>query len=71
MYQAAILSKTGNVRKKENRGPFVQPLLQWKCNLSIAYSECVILALGIEEAKLIRHFVICGLSGSTKLLHVI
>jgi len=33
--------------------------------ISITYSECVILALGIRHGKRVRHTVICGLSGLT------
>ena len=38
---------------------------------STTHSECLFVALGIQHATCIRHIVICGLTGSTKLLHVI
>jgi hypothetical protein len=31
--------------------------------ISITYSECAFLALGIQPAMRMRHIVICGLSG--------
>ena len=39
--------------------------------LSITYCECVFVALGIQHALRMRHIVICGLPGFTKLLHII
>jgi hypothetical protein len=33
--------------------------------ISIAYSEYVFVALGIQRAMSMRHIVVCGLSGST------
>ena len=33
--------------------------------LSITYSECAFLALGIQQAMGMRHFFICGLPRST------
>jgi len=45
------------------------------CNgsaISITYSECVFVALGIQHAMRIRYIVvICGLPGSTNFFHMI
>ena len=44
------------------------------CNgkaISTAYSECVIVALGIENARRMRHIFICGLPTSTPFFHII
>ena len=40
-------------------------------SISITYSECVFVALGVKRAMCTRHIVICGLSGSTVFFHVI
>jgi hypothetical protein len=37
--------------------------------LSITYSECVFLALGIQHAMRMRHIVICGLYDCTIIFH--
>ena len=44
------------------------------CNrkaISITYSECVIVALGIQHVMRMGHIVICGLPGSTIFFHII
>ena len=38
--------------------------------ISITYTECVFVALCMQHATRIRHIVICGMSGSTILVHV-
>ena len=38
--------------------------------ISITYSECVFVALGIQHSVRMRHIVVCGLSGDTVLLHI-
>ena len=39
--------------------------------ISTTYSVCLFVALGIQQAKLMNHIVICGLSGSTIFFHII
>ena len=39
--------------------------------ISITYSECVFVALGIQHVMSLRHILICGLSGSTIFFYVI
>jgi hypothetical protein len=38
--------------------------------MSIIYSECVFVPLGIKHAKRMRHIVICRLNRSTTFLHI-
>ena len=66
----AILNNTDNVRVMQQWGAFVQPFLQWK-TISITYSECVSVALGIQHEMRMRHFVFCALPCSTIFLHII
>jgi hypothetical protein len=37
----------------------------------ITYTECVFIAVGIQHAMRMRHFIICELSGSTLFCHII
>ena len=52
-------------------GAFLQPLLQWKSNEYHTQTVCVFVALGIQHATRMLHIVICGLSRSTKFVHII
>jgi hypothetical protein len=40
-------------------------------NQSIAYSECVFLALGIQQSMRLRRIVICVLSSNTQFFHFV
>ena len=71
-------NKTGDVRTTR-QAMYVQPdtdaLSRNHCSrnkpISVTYSECVFVALGIHNAVLMRHIVICGLFGSTIFFHII
>jgi hypothetical protein len=39
--------------------------------ISVTYSDCVFIALGIQHKMHLRHIVICGLSGSAMCVHII
>jgi len=47
----------------------VQPLLQWKIN--ITYSGCVFVALDIHHAKRMHHIVISDLPRYTLFFHIL
>ena len=38
--------------------------------ISITYSECVFVALGIPNAMRMRHIIICDLTGSNVFFHI-
>jgi len=38
--------------------------------MSITYSKCVFVALGIQHAMRMRHIIICDLLRSTLLVHI-
>jgi hypothetical protein len=38
--------------------------------MSITQPECVFVALGMQHAMRMRHFVMCGLPGSTAFFHI-
>jgi hypothetical protein len=48
----------------------MQQLLRGKA-ISVTYSDCVFVTLGIPHAMSMRHIFICGLLGSTEFLNVI
>jgi hypothetical protein len=39
--------------------------------INVSYSECVIVALGIQHTMIVLYVVICDLFGSTILFHII
>ena len=39
--------------------------------ISIAYSKCVFVAFVIQHVMVMRHIVICDLSGSTIFFHIV
>jgi hypothetical protein len=63
--------KTANNCITWHSGAFVQPLLQWKSNDYYTTSVCVFVALGIQQARRMRHIIIYGLPRSTILFHII
>ena len=42
-----------------------------KGKISITYSECVFVVLGMQHSMRMRHIVICGVPGSTIFFHII
>ena len=65
-----VTYEIGNVRKTQQWGAFVQPLLKWKGDeyyicwvyvCSLSYSAC--------KAHMVSYIVVCGLSGSTVFFH--
>jgi hypothetical protein len=49
----------------------MQPLLWWKSHQYYIRWVCVFVGLCIQHVRHMRHFVICGLSGSTIPFHII
>jgi hypothetical protein len=67
----SLNNKTGHVHITQHWGAFVQPLLQWKSNVYYTTWVCVFVATGIQHAMLMRHIVICGMTPSTIIFHII
>jgi hypothetical protein len=65
LFETAYLrNKTGNVRTRNIEALSRTHICSGKA-VSITYSECVSVALDIQQEKRIRLNSICGLSGST------
>jgi len=60
----------GNVRKRNTEVFPFNNCYSGK-TMSITYSECVFVPLGILHAMGMSHSVICCLSGSTKVFHIV
>ena len=75
-----IVSTTKDCGKKENKEAFfLEPNIAAHCcnhcrcgtAINVAYSECKLVALGIEHAVRMRHTVICDLAGCKILYHIV
>jgi hypothetical protein len=71
IFSAVGNKKTRNVCLTQQWGALVQPMLQWKSNTYYIFWVCVSLTSSIQNSMRMCHIVICELSGSYILLHII
>ena len=74
-YTYVICSKN-IIKKKERQRTHYVTLRRFRATtvaveISVTHYKCVFVALGIQHALRVRHFVICGLLGSTIFFHII
>ena len=81
IFEASICIDISNIQVQEDKtrqAMYVQRNIEaLSCNdcycgkaISITYSECVPVALGVQHAMRMRRIVICGLRGSTVFFHI-
>ena len=65
------VNKTGNLHIKITLKHVRGTVVAVRKTISITYSVCVCVSLGIQHSVRMRHIVICGMLGCTVFFHII